>query len=175
MFDRDIDMISPFCVNQNYEGLLDEFFGIKTCSISVANTIVYPDEDVRKQEKIADDQRTDFILSNQDTIFHEVRNKHFDVAGTHFNKKIEKITQMMADKDQRTIEELDKFIKELKEMDVVNAKKIATCHINVAYFISECMKDMDYIQVYKFEQTCIMAEKDEMKFIGQSLEAKMVK
>jgi hypothetical protein len=48
MFDRDIDVISPFCVNQNYEGLLDEFYGIKTTSISVSNTIVYPDEEVRK-------------------------------------------------------------------------------------------------------------------------------
>ena len=64
MFDRDIDVISPFCVNQNYEGLLDEFYGIKTTSISVSSTIVYPDEEVRKQEKIAEDQNIDFQLTN---------------------------------------------------------------------------------------------------------------
>ena len=35
MIDRNVDLISPFCVNQTYEGLLDENFGIKTCTISV--------------------------------------------------------------------------------------------------------------------------------------------
>jgi hypothetical protein len=28
MIDRNIDLVTPFCVNQNYEGLLDEFFRI---------------------------------------------------------------------------------------------------------------------------------------------------
>jgi hypothetical protein len=86
MFDRDIDVVSPFCVNQNYEGLLDEFFGIKTCTISVENTIVYPEEKVRKELKLADNGRTDFILTSEDTIFSEIRNKHFNVAGPHLNK-----------------------------------------------------------------------------------------
>jgi hypothetical protein len=52
MFDRDIDVVSPFCVNQNYEGLLDEFFGIRTCTIAVDNNIVYPEEKVRKELKL---------------------------------------------------------------------------------------------------------------------------
>ena len=43
MIDRDIDLVSPFCVNQTYEGLLDEFFKIKTCSIKVDTVIVKPD------------------------------------------------------------------------------------------------------------------------------------
>ncbi len=86
MFDRDIDLVSPFCVNHNYEGLLDEFFGIKTCSILVENTIVYPDEKVRKELKLKDKDKTLFELTSEDTLFHEVRNKHFNVAGKYFNK-----------------------------------------------------------------------------------------
>jgi hypothetical protein len=60
-------------------------------------------------------------------------------------------------------------------MDVVTAKKVATCHINVAYFIAQSMKDMDYQHVYGIEQKCIEADRDEMKYIGQALEAKMTK
>lgn len=86
MFDRDIDVVSPFCVNQNYEGLLDEFFGIKTCTISVENTIVYPEEKVRKELKLPEVGRTDFLLTSEDTIFNDIRNKHFNVAGPHLNK-----------------------------------------------------------------------------------------
>jgi len=88
MIDRDVDLISPFCVNQNYEGLLDEFFGINTCSISVKNTIVYPDEKVRKDLKLPDEGTTDFMLTSEDTMFHEIRSKHFNVAGPHFNRQI---------------------------------------------------------------------------------------
>jgi len=47
MFDRDVDVVSPFCTSQNYEGLIDEFFGIKTCSLSVSNMVVYPEAKVR--------------------------------------------------------------------------------------------------------------------------------
>jgi hypothetical protein len=86
MFDRDIDVVSPFCVNQNYEGLLDEFFGIKTCTISVENTISYPEEKVRKELKLTENGRTDFLLTSDDIIFNEIRNKHFNVAGPHLNK-----------------------------------------------------------------------------------------
>ena len=136
MFDRDVDMVSPFCVNQNYEGLLDENFGIKTCTISVENTIVYPEEKVRKELKLPENGRTDFILTSEDTIFNEIRNKHFDTAGPYLSKQIADIQRMMSDKNQKTIEELDRFIKKLKNMNVVNAKEIVTSHINVAHHIS---------------------------------------
>jgi hypothetical protein len=52
MIDRDVDLITPFCVSRTYEGLLDEFFGIEVNSLSVANTIVYPDEKVRQEYKL---------------------------------------------------------------------------------------------------------------------------
>jgi hypothetical protein len=88
MFDRSVDLISPFCVNQNYEGLLDEFFGIKTCSMTVENTIVYPDEKVREELKHEDGSSTDFLLNNDDVLFKEIRNKHFNTAGPILNKQI---------------------------------------------------------------------------------------
>ena len=103
MFDRDIDVVSPFCVNQTYEGLLDEFYGISTCAISVENKIVYPDEKVRKELGQTDDGRADFVLTSEDTLFNEIRNKHFNVAGPHFSKSISDISRMMNDKNQKNI------------------------------------------------------------------------
>jgi hypothetical protein len=50
MIDREIDLVSPFCVNQTYEGLLDEFFRIKTCSVTVDTNIITPD--AQKDPKI---------------------------------------------------------------------------------------------------------------------------
>lgn len=172
MFDRDVDLISPFCVSQNYEGLLDEFFGIKTCQISVPNTIVYPDEKVRKELKHDDDKSTDFILTNEDVLFSEIRNKHFNVAGPILNRQLRDIQTMMEDKSQNTIQELDKFIKKLKNMNVVKAKEIATCHINIAHDIATKLRKLDYIHIYGNEQQCILGE---YKEIPRILEAKMLK
>ena len=69
MFDRDIDLVSPFCVNQTYEGLLDEFYGINTCTISVDNTIVEPNEEVRKELKLSEDGKTNFLLTSEVPVF----------------------------------------------------------------------------------------------------------
>jgi len=44
---------------------------------------------------------------------------------------------MMEDKNQKTIQELDRFIKKLKNMNIVKAKEIATSHINLAFHISQ--------------------------------------
>ena len=49
MIDRDVDMVSPFCVSQTYEGLIDEFYNINTCQMKVQNTIVYSDEKAREE------------------------------------------------------------------------------------------------------------------------------
>jgi hypothetical protein len=43
---------------------------------------------------------------------------------------------MMGDKNQKSIEELERFIQKLKNMNIVKAKEIVTSHINVAYHIS---------------------------------------
>lgn len=43
MVDREIDLVTPFCVNQTFEGQIDEFFRIKTCSITVDTAIIKPD------------------------------------------------------------------------------------------------------------------------------------
>ena len=68
MMDRDVDKISPFYLNQTYEGLLDEFFGINTTCVKVSNQIVYQDEKERKE--IEDKRNEDEIEDPKNTSFH---------------------------------------------------------------------------------------------------------
>ena len=122
MFDRDVDMISPFCVNQNYEGLLDEFYGIKACTLAIKAKIVYSDDKTREDMGYKDpESQIEFSLTNEEPIFSHIRNNHFNTAGPHLNKQIREIDMMMKDKSQKSIEELDKYMKKLRNMDVVNA------------------------------------------------------
>ena len=89
MIDREIDLVSPFCVNQTYEGLLDEFFRIKTCSITVDTTIIKPD--ANKDPKAPPEGPKTLTLTNEDDIFKEVRDKHFNTLEGVFSKKCREI------------------------------------------------------------------------------------
>ena len=58
---------------------------------------------------------------------------------------------MMEDKNQKTIQELDKFIKKLKNMNIVKAKEVITSHINISYSIYIVfLKDKEITIIYKF-------------------------
>ncbi len=98
MVDREIDLVSPFCVNQTYEGLLDEFFRIKTGSISVDTNIIKPD--AQKDPKIKDDPVSIITLTNEkDEIFKDVRDKHFNTLEKTFSQKCRDIQNVVKEKD----------------------------------------------------------------------------
>ena len=105
-------------------------------------------------------------------MYSDIRNKHFNRAGPILNKQIADIQRMMEDKSQRTIQELDKFIKKLKNMNVVKAKEIATCHINIAHHITTHLRELDHVQIYTTEGLCINTD---FKDIPRILESKMIK
>jgi len=79
---------------------------------------------------------------------------------------------MMSDKSQKSITELNQYIKQLKNMNPVKAKEIATSHINLAFSITQSMRNLDYIHVYSVEGACVVGDTKEVPRI---LEAKMVK
>jgi hypothetical protein len=109
MVDREIDLVSPFCVNQTYEGLLDEFFGIKTCSITVDTAIVKPDANKDAKAPVA--PTITLGLTNEDEIFKEVRDKHFNTLERTFSQKCREIQNIVKEKDApQSIDELEKYI-----------------------------------------------------------------
>ena len=55
MIDRAVDLVSPFCIQMNYEGLLDEFFGIETTYVKVPRRIVVPDSEENKDQNLKDE------------------------------------------------------------------------------------------------------------------------
>lgn len=62
------------------------------------NKIVYPDDKIREELKQKEDENTEFMLTNEDVLFGEIRNKHFNVAGPTLNRQVKEIQRMMQDK-----------------------------------------------------------------------------
>ena len=71
--------------------------------MDIANKIVYPDAAVREAQKLKDNDKQGFNLTNEDVMFADIRNKHFNSAGPALNKQIADIQRMMEDKSQKTI------------------------------------------------------------------------
>lgn len=42
LLDRSIDLISPFLIQQNYEGQIDETFGIQSGYTEIENSVIAP-------------------------------------------------------------------------------------------------------------------------------------
>jgi len=54
MIDRSCDMISPFCMQATYEGLLDDTFGIDCTHITIATDISNPEANPEDRKKMKD-------------------------------------------------------------------------------------------------------------------------
>lgn len=87
MLDRSIDLISPFCVQQTYEGAIDEIFNIRTTQIEVDRQLIYPtqEKDANLPQKIA------ISLKSDDIIFKDVRRYALGATGIPLRKKMQDI------------------------------------------------------------------------------------
>eukprot|EP00347_Sterkiella_histriomuscorum_P010829 403374767 len=173
MIDRNVDLVTPFCVNQTYEGLLDEIFRIQTCSITVDTAIIKPDG--QKDPKAAPLEPSKILtLTNDDKIFKDVRDKHFNTLESTFSQKVQQIQSIVKEKDApQSIDELEAYITKLRNMDIAKGKDILTHHINLAFYINNQMKNIDYQHCYGLEQKIILGE--DIKQIQTTIENKMIK
>ena len=172
LLDRNVDLVTPFCVNQTYEGLLDEIFRIRTCSITVDTAIIKPD--AAKDPKGAMEPTKTLTLTNEDAIFREVRDRHFNTLESVFSQKCQQIQNIVKEKDApQTIDELEAYITKLRTMNIAKGKDVLAHHINLAFYVNSLMKNIDYQHCYGLEQKIILGE--ELQQIQTTLENKMVK
>ena len=130
MFDRNVDMITPFCTQFVYEGLLDEYFGINFNSIKITPKIL---EKQTSQDYIKID------LSKFDKFYTQIKDFNFDKIKNFLpsrlrehNKTLEESKQKM---DLSKIQENLEKVKQIKE-----ERNSLTNHINIADYISKNQK-----------------------------------
>ena len=69
-----------------------------------------------------------------------------------FSKKCREIQNVVKEKDApQSIDELEKYITKLRTMYIAKGKDVLTHHINLAFYINNKMKDLDYQHSYGLE------------------------
>ena len=124
IFDRNIDMITPFCTNYIYEGILDDYIGIDFNTISI-NTKIF-----EKESKVDNMKKID--LSENEKFYSSVKDFNFKKIQKFFP---ERLTELNKDKDN-----LDKE----KKVE----KNSLTNHINLSDYVSRTQK----LPIFKFYQ-----------------------
>jgi vacuolar protein sorting-associated protein 33A len=149
MMDRNVDMVSPFCSQQVYEGRLDETFGIKTTMIQVETKILNP----KWEPKPGESEMTEMQLNNEDFLFKEVRGMSLGGVGVVTREKLKEIQEVMKEKDNPTnITELSKYVTKVKSMNIAKRKELLDYHINMASHVKTVQSELEVLQLIRLEQ-----------------------
>jgi hypothetical protein len=70
LFDRSVDLITPFCSQMCYEGLLDEYFNIEGGRMKIPKSGNTDDSSVKQFEAIS-------LATKDDMIIEGIRGMHF--------------------------------------------------------------------------------------------------
>ena len=128
IFDRSVDMVTPFCTNFIYQALIDDYFGINFNTIKLSPKIL--EKDV-KQEFIKID------LSRNDKFYTAIKDFNFSKITSYLPERLMARSAFLKEGKKKTND-----VKKLYE-DLVNANKVQEEHeslnnnINIADYISK--------------------------------------
>ena len=110
ILDRTVDMITPFCSNFVYEGLLDEYFGVNLNSIKISSKILSKE----KEETMKID------LSENDKFYTNIKNYNFSKIRTFLPSRLTEHSKILEEgkkkmDDMKKIQENLEKVKRIKE------------------------------------------------------------
>ena len=149
IFDRSVDMVTPFCTNYIYEALLDDYFSINFNTIKVPPKILEKD---LKQEFVKID------LSRNDKFYTKIKDFHFSKIVKFLPETLKERTEFLNEGKKKT-----KDVKKLYE-DLVKVKRIQEedeplkNNIYLADYISEKKNKPIKTLYMNFESNIILGE-----------------
>lgn len=122
LIDRDVDFVTPLCSQLTYEGLLDEAFGINSGYIEFGSEVTGKEQSVK------------LMLSSEDEIFEEVRNRHFSNVFSYLSNKAK---SLQSDFDKRhtlkSVGDMKDYVanelRNLKHQKGILAHHIGACEV----------------------------------------------
>ena len=147
IFDRSVDMVTPFLTNCIYEALIDDYFGINFNTIKVPPKILEKD---LKQEFVKLD------LSRNDKFYTAIKDFHFSKIVQYLPERLKQRTDFLKEGKKKSND-----VKKLYE-DLINVKKVQEedeplkNNINLASYISN-KQQIPLRQLYlKFETNILL-------------------
>ncbi|KAH8421539.1 hypothetical protein KR009_012211 [Drosophila setifemur] len=152
LLDRSIDLLSPLATQLTYEGLIDEFFGIRQNKVTLPAEH-FPSEGTavsggggggvsssrgdEGQSLLTDSEKKTILLHSGEPLYAELRNKHFNEVTKLLARKAREIhAQMHATSQDRSVQEIKSFVENLLPQ-LMAQKKATSEHTAIAGLLHE--------------------------------------
>lgn len=113
MIDRSVDFYTPLMTQMTYEGVIDEFFGIKCGTIEVDEKVIETDQ------KGPTGKKTLIMQSQEDIMFGESRDLHFNMMKGTFPRKFQEMKALLEKKEAvKTLAEMTEYMKKLRNLKI---------------------------------------------------------
>ncbi|CAH2093893.1 unnamed protein product [Euphydryas editha] len=159
LLDRAIDFTSVMCTQLNYEGLIDELYGIKNSTATFpVQKFLSPDE---ANPEVTAGEKKRIILNSGEELFAELRDCSFTAVGAALSKKARVIkTQLDERHNDKSVQEIKQFVSRLPQM-LANKQSLAI-HTAIAEYIKETTDSFEFHDTIQCEEdflNCIDNEK----------------
>ncbi|KAH8386564.1 hypothetical protein KR093_001209 [Drosophila rubida] len=153
LLDRGIDLLTPLATQLTYEGLIDEFYGIRQNQLKLPAEH-FPSYRVANSEAaaaaaatggnicelpeftLADNVRKTLMLHSGQELYGELRNKNFNEVRMLLARKVKDIQeQMNANRQEQSLPELKIFVNRLPQL--MEQKRVTSEHTVIAGLIDE--------------------------------------
>ena len=147
LLDRNVDFITPFTTQFNYEGIIDDIFNIELNSIEVDSSII--DNPEKKKKTIYLDERDPFYYMIKDYNFNKIR--------IFLPKRLKSHSQIL--ETGKKINDVKKISNNLTLVkQITNERTSLTNHIDIAQYISKIITTPSYKRRLQLEQIMLSAE-----------------
>ncbi|XP_001355216.3 vacuolar protein sorting-associated protein 33A [Drosophila pseudoobscura] len=156
LLDRGIDLLSPLATQLTYEGLIDEFYGIRQNKLNLPADLFSSDktaEGRRPEEHLLEtSEKKTILMHSGEQLYAELRNKNFNEVTKLLARKAREIhTQMHATSQDKTVQEIKSFVENVLPQ-LMAQKKSTSEHTTIAGLIHEQVNNTTFSDDLAAEQ-----------------------
>ena len=149
IFDRSVDLITPFCTQFVYEGLIDDYFGINFNSIKVPPKIL---------EKESNVENIKLDLSKNEKFYSQIKDFNFNKIKSFLPNRLKEHNKSLEESKNKKMD-LVKIQESLIKIKLIKEERPSLInHINLADYISKKQKLPKEKLYLAFEQTLLLGE-----------------
>ncbi|KAJ5173075.1 Sec1-like protein [Penicillium capsulatum] len=157
IIDRDVDFATPLLTQLTYEGLIDEYVGIKNNQAEVDTNIVGPASAPQAQESSKTPQQAKqglkrkIQLDASDQLFNQLRDANFAIVGDILNKVARRLeTEYQTRHTAQTTNELREFVNKLPTYQLEHQS--LRIHTNLAEEIMRLTRSETFRKILEVQQ-----------------------
>ncbi|WVQ79288.1 hypothetical protein IAT38_001384 [Cryptococcus sp. DSM 104549] len=122
LFDRSVDWVTPMCTQLTYEGMLDEYIGIKNSHIEVDPALVDPSQAPSNASSSTSalpstpvaKKRKQHLSSQKDVLYQDIRDLNFAAVGTKLSRSAKRLEGVKADaKNLKSVSQMKEYVGQL--------------------------------------------------------------